>query len=514
MLDTGKKRLQVLLILSLFVSQTQLSYGFSLFSTKPKDHHLQVKQTSTPQWEAVERSPFKAGVQKVETFDQSFPLLTWWQDWPDTDLHQIVKLSLSHNLTVDQSRLRVKESKAIMRQFLGNELPKIDLNPSIVRQKNSKNLIAPGQDQLNQSGNGGQIFSPGNTFTIYNAPVQASYELDLFFKNRLRTRGQKFLFNSQQAQYQSVMASVTGDVVSGYLNWRLAQISEVLQQQRVDEVKTQMSLNESLCNQGLIDYSVLETTQQLLLDNQRQLTIFKADQRVLQNQLALLCGQTPAEFQRTVAGLSQPKLLDIAYFEKLSKTLAQPKAGFPSALVSRRPDIISKESELLAAQVNVSLARRAFLPDITLNSSLSFTATKFAEWFTGDSYAWSAGGNLLQNIFNGGKKFFSITEKKATYDRLLSEYRQSILNAFKEVENALIQTESTETQLETEQQKYQSLMSEFLLMQSRYHEGLISYLPVSQQKLAMTEQQLSTSEKNNQLLQERISLIKSLGGGW
>ena len=507
------------ILMSLSLTLTPSARAFSLFKTKPTQEHTEAKQGASTAWETLSNPPFEVTVEKYDASLQEFPSSTWWKDWHDSDLNTLIDLALSQNLDIDQARLRVKEAKAITRQSLGAELPSLSLNPSINRQKNSQNLFAPSQSQLsgaggNSSSRGGQVFAPGSTFTLYNAPIQANYELDLFFKNRLRTRSYEFQARSVQAQYQSVLTSTVSSVASSYLNWRLAQVSALLQTKLIENLTTQLHLKQALYQQGLSDYTPIQAIEQQLSTAQKENIRYQSDTRTFEYQLALLCGQTPAEFQRTKVTLNASTIESVTVLDNLLEQLPSPNTGIPSELMVRRPDIIQSENELLAAQANIQVARRELLPSINLSSSIGFTAAQFSDWFDKDSLAWSAGGSLAQSIFKGGQSIAALKERKVTYQRLLSGYQQTLLSAFQDVEKALTQLHSSSAQRQKELQKQQSLISEMNLITARYQQGLSSYLPVLEREQMLLTQKVQVSQQITNELQSRISLVKALGGGW
>jgi len=504
-----------MLCLGLSAPQAEAFKWSSLYKVNPTAQHEAVKVGSTEPWFSTTHPQFEAQATLLLNTEDSFPTAQWWAQWADPDLQTLIALLLEQNLTLEQARLQVAEAEAVRKQVRSNEFPLLTTGPSYNRQKNSQNLISPSQEQLNGASNGGaNVFSPGNTFSIYNLPLNASYELDLFFKNRMRTQGQGYLAKAQAVAFKSVVTSQLTTLCSTYVNWRLAQVAQQLDKANIEALTTQVTLNQQRTQSGLANALPLQQAQGSLKVAEQSLLAHQQQAAVFAHSMAVLTGQTPAAFANIVAGLQLPQVATPTYASGLVSSLPAPQQGLPAGLVTRRPDIVEQELRLLAAQADLSVARRAFLPDITLTGSAGLVSTSLANWLRGDSFAWSLGAGLVQTIFNGGQRFYAVDEKKAAYERLLSAYRQQLLVSFQEVEQALTELDGQQHQLGRLASQQALLASQLALNEQRYHSGLSSYLPVAEAQIALNNQHLKQEEASSAVLQARLSLVKALGGGW
>ncbi|MEM0952168.1 MAG: efflux transporter outer membrane subunit [Cyanobacteria bacterium P01_H01_bin.74] len=513
------KPLITALVIALLSAGTKPSVSLALdwlqwFKTKPTEEHRQSKerpQTTGVNWVALTASPFPTWVAfPVES--RSFPDPQWWTDWRDPLLQQLLQQSFSRNLSIQQARLKLQASRYTQRATRGRELPAIQFKPSVQRQKNAPNLITPGQAQLGQGG--GFAFSPGNTFNIFSAPLVANYELDLFFKNRLRTREKGFLYQADDWAYRSVITSTTTQVISTYLNLKNAEATVFWLDSQKQLLQARIALAETLLQRGLTTVIPAQQLKQQAADLEKRQLTASQQTALLKNSLAVLTGQTPAELRGMLQSVHSPTTQNGKFLSQLSGTLASPRVGLPSQLMLRRPDILQKEQQLLAAQANLSLARRAFLPDISLTGDVNYTSTELSNWIDPESFAWSLGANLVQSIFEGGKKFYISKAAKKSYEQLLTAYRESILTGFQETEDALTQFQEAHNQIVQSQEKLNWLSSELASYERQLKHGLINSDPVLRQKIQVSNAEIALSNAYNQKLQARLSLVKALGGGW
>jgi multidrug efflux system outer membrane protein len=499
------------------VTSASPAFAWDVLHNKPRPELIQAQTVDpTSQWATLTSSPFTAlPLPATEAWPtSSFPQGAWWQRWPDADLQQIITTVLNDNLTLAQADVRVRQAQAVARQALGREFPTLTLDPAINRQKNSENLVAPNLGQATQGNRGGFVFSPGNTFTTYTLPLNARYEVDLFLKNRLITKGQQALAKAQQAQYHATLISLASTVSSTYLNWRLAQVEQALITQQLAIVSEQIALQTSLEQAGMANGLPLTQLEQQRWLLEQSLTQHQQQASVLQAQLATLLGQTPAQFIATQGQLAQPVWGEATPLFALADALPLPEVGLPSGLVLRRPDLLAQEAQLQAADINVAVARRAFLPTFSLSTGLNFASTSWSNWLSADSFAWSLGGSLAQTLLEGGQRWAKVKEEKLAYQGQILGYKQTLLEAFTEVETALTQVNGTRQTLNQLAQEQGAQQAQLALTQSRYQAGLTEVTPVLSQQLASLTLQQRQSEMVAQGLQARLSLIKALGGGW
>lgn len=187
-------------------------------------------------------------------------------------------------------------------------------------------------------------------------------------------------------------------------------------------------------------------------------------------------------------------------------------SGVPSDLLSRRPDIASAEAKLAAAQADVSVARAAMLPKITLTASLGTGADLAAELLRTTFYNLSSG--LTAPIFNNGRLSAERDKAKARQDELLETYRGAIINGFADVEKALSNIRGLDEQRQWQSEELSQAQTAFDIAQSRYQAGAEDLLTVLQTQRTLYAAQDMNVQLRLSRLQASIALYKALGGGW
>src|SRR6185437_14047404 len=188
--------------------------------------------------------------------------------------------------------------------------------------------------------------------------------------------------------------------------------------------------------------------------------------------------------------------------------------GVPSQLLQRRPDIAAAERQVAAANEQIGIARSAFFPDLVISATGGFQAGSIVNWFTWPSRYWAVGPQVLQTIFDAGRRRAQLETAEAGYDATVANYRQTALTAFQEVEDNLSTLRILEQESAKQQEATAAAENSLQLSMNRYKGGLVTYLEV------ITAQSIALSNERTEvdLLRRRmdasVQLIKALGGGW
>ncbi len=188
--------------------------------------------------------------------------------------------------------------------------------------------------------------------------------------------------------------------------------------------------------------------------------------------------------------------------------------GLPASLLQRRPDIRQAEQNLIAANANIGVAKAAYFPDISLTALLGLESAQLSDLFKGPSRAWSFGAGVLQPIFNAGRLRSQVAQAEAVQRQALHTYEKSIISAFQDVENALIDRTKFGQVREEQAKNVEALRSFRDLADLRYREGATIYLEVASAEQSLFIAQLAYVVTQAQLFQSYANLYKAMGGGW
>jgi outer membrane protein TolC len=188
--------------------------------------------------------------------------------------------------------------------------------------------------------------------------------------------------------------------------------------------------------------------------------------------------------------------------------------GLASDLLLRRPDVAEAEANLASAHANLDAARAAFLPQFSLTSDAGYASTTIGALLRGPSFAWDAGANLLQTVFDGGKLIGQKNLATATQQELIASYQNAVLNAYADVETALGQVKNNRKVEEHLQRELDAAREAFDISQLQYRQGVAELLTVlqTQQTLFAARDQLAQTRLAR--LQAVVHLYEALGGGW
>jgi len=193
------------------------------------------------------------------------------------------------------------------------------------------------------------------------------------------------------------------------------------------------------------------------------------------------------------------------------KTLS---AGLPSDLLQQRPDIVSTEHNLLAANADIGAARAAFFPSISLTTSAGRASNALGELFDAGGQSWSFAPQVNLPIFSGGRLMAQLETSKVERDIAVAEYEKSVQTAFREVSDALAERSVVDDETQAQQKNVQAAQAAFDFVQIQYANGATDYLNVldAQRTLFSAQQSLIQSRLSQQ--NSLITLYKALGGGW
>ncbi|HIH2651813.1 TPA: efflux transporter outer membrane subunit [Burkholderia cenocepacia] len=414
----------------------------------------------------------------------------WWTAFGDAQLDALEADALRNNQNLKAVAARYDQAKATLASVASAQYPAVGLNASGQRFK-----ISADRPQTN--------YATRSMSTVQNeiqVGAAVSYELDLF--GRVRRNVEAAQASSEQARddFANARLVLSADLASSYFALReldteidVVKRSIDLQQKALDYVSARHDLGAVSGLDLLQQRAQLDATR-----TQAQLLIQQRAQ--VETAIATLVGAPAPEFSLPprVVPINAPAL----------------PTGMPSDLLQRRPDVASAERAMAAANAQIGVARAAYFPRITLSPDLGWDATRFAGLFTVPALLWSVGGSLSQPLFEGGKLKAGVDFAQAGYVAAQASYRQTVLTAFQEVQNAVTGLSVLAQAAQQASAAVDDARKLVSLAQDRYAGGLTPFIDV-----LTAQQQLLTSERQAVQIQgQRAALVvflaKALGGGW
>ena len=409
-----------------------------------------------------------------------------WKDYfTDPRLQRLIGIALGNNRDLRVAMLNVEQARAQFQIQRAGQFPTVNAIASGTRQPS----IVNGQ-YANQ-------FQAGLGIS--------AWEIDFFGRiGALKEQALAQFLATEEAR-KSAQISLVAAVASGWLTLmadeELLDISRRTLETREESVKlTRLRLEHGVSSE--LDSHQAESLAQAARATYAQ----QQRQRLLdENALALLLGQPLPDDIR--ASLPSMRLADAAPMQPLP-------AGLPSDLLQRRPDIRQAEQLLIGANANISAARAAFFPRISLTAQFGSVSDELSGLFKSGSWAFSLAPQLALPIFDAGRNQAGLESARAGREIAVAQYEKSIQTAFREVSDALAGQATLQQQIDAQRAQTQADAKRLDLSDLRYRNGVASYLDLldAQRSLYATEQALVQTRL--QQLQNQVTLYKVLGGGW
>ena len=413
-----------------------------------------------------------------------WPEPAWWQGFGDTQMAALVQQAQDGNRDIAIAAARVMQAQA------RSTIQRSALFPQIGAQGDAQNGGCSGQSC--QQFRNGKVF--GLTFN-------ASYELDFWGLARDNLRAATEQLKAARFAQQSVALTVTANAGSQYLNVLAIRRRIAIANQNIAAINAILDVIQLRVKAGATSHLDLAREQAQLETVQAQLPALETLEKQALYSLAVLLGRPPEGFDVAPADLEKV----------LPPTVG---AGLPSELLLRRPDIAQAEANLASAHANVDAARAAFLPRLSLTGSGGFLSAAIGTLLQGSNFGYGYGAELLQTIFDGGKLAGQKDLAEATQKEFVAAYQNAALNAYADVELALIQVANTGRAESHLRSLIVAAREAFEISQLQYRQGAADLLTVLQAQLTLFSAQDQLVQTTLANRQAAIHLYEALGGGW
>jgi len=409
--------------------------------------------------------------------------IAWWDQFQDPVLSNLVRTALANNKDLEIATANVDQAFAQYGIVRSAQFPQVNAGASATRERSSANIRLGGQ-----------------TFTDYGVSLSASFELDIWGRLRRATESARASLLASQQGKGTVVLTVVATVASGYIQLRALDRQLEIAQRTSQSLGEAARLQRVRFEEGAVPASDYQQAESQYREAVARVPELEREIAQQENFISVLLGQNPGLIPRgrDIDALLFPAVPD----------------GLPASLLQRRPDIRQAEQNLIAANANIGVAKAAYFPDISLTALLGLESAQLSDLFKGPSRTWSFGAGVLQPIFNAGRIRSQVAQAEALQRQALHTYEKSIISAFQDVENALIDRIKF-GQVRDEQAKNVEALRRFRdLAELRYREGATIYLEVANAEQSLFNAQLAYVTTQAQLFQSYANLYKAMGGGW
>lgn len=407
----------------------------------------------------------------------SFGDLPWEDVFGDSQLQELIRYGLAHNTDMQTALLRLDEAKAQLLSAKLAFLPALTLSPQ------------------------GTLTSTDGSKTVktYELPLQASWEVDLFGSLRNAKKGAQATLLQQQAYQQAVHSELIASIANHYYSLLMLDEQIDISSSTMEVWKDQVRLMEAKLKVGEENENAVTQARASLYELEATHNDLLRQQREAENSLCTLLGMTC----RTVG---RGKLSEQVFPETF-------QTGVPLRLLARRPDVVQAEMTLASAYYSVNQARSAFYPNLTLTGSAGWTNSLGQTITNPGGWILSAVASLTQPIFNRGKLISNLRVSKDEEQIALLGYKQTLLEAGQEVNDALYAVSSVRRTLDSHRKQCQELERSIVTAEALYRTGNATYLELLSARQALLSARLNVVTDGFTYCQSVISLYNALGGG-
>jgi len=443
----------------------------------------------TPETAAPPQAYREAGDWKQAQPADAQPRGPWWSLYADPQLDALQTRVTESNQDLKAAFARLQQARAEVRVARADLFPTVTAGPSLTRSRTSINgpKYVPGAPTI------------GNDF---NLSADLSYEVDVWGRVRNAVSSARASAEASAADLATLDLATHAELASDYFLLRSADTRQLLLDQTVADYGRALQLEQNLYNGGAAPLSDLVQAQAQLETARTQAADNHLQRAQLEHAIAVLTGEQASRFKLAAQPLPaawQPPAID---------------PGLPSALLERRPDVAAAERRAAAANAQIGVARAAYFPVFSISASAGFDSKTASNWIEAPSRIWSVGPAAVLTLFDAGRHSALSDQARAALDEAAANYRGSVLNAWREVEDNIVALRQLEQ--ESLSQAAAVVATQKVLEQAnyRYKGGVATYLEVVTAENAALQAQLSQADIQARRLDASVRLVKALGGGW
>jgi multidrug efflux system outer membrane protein len=409
----------------------------------------------------------------------------WWTLFGDPELSQHVAATLAANQDLALAIARYDESRALLGATRASARPAVTLDPTFAHVRTSDTEVNP---------------LPNLEGWHDGLPVDASYEIDLWGRVRRSIAAARAQLESSADVVSTVRLSLAADTASTYLLLRSADREIAVLVQTVAVREEALRLAQRRVDAGVAgDADAIRARADVAL-TKADLDDVQRRRAIALHALAVLEGRNAPDFVVAVRDTSvAPPLIP---------------TGVPAQLVERRPDIARNERALAASSEQIGVAEAAFFPSVRLSASVGVSGSDIGRLFDDASLVHGIGPSATLPLFDGGRNRSNLAAAQARYRQALATYRQGVLGAFRETQDALSDAAFLEQRAINLRAAVEASAQAAAISRSRYDRGSAGYFEVVESERAALLNRRAEIQNDQQRLAAAVSLIKALGGGW
>lgn len=404
----------------------------------------------------------------------------WWELFQDPDLNDLAARIEVSNQNVAAAVARYAQARALVAEQRATLFPLVSLDGSGSR-----------------SGGGGNTPSRSR----YQLDIGGGWEPDVWGRLRRGVESARAGEQASLADLQAARLSAQGELAVDYFNLRELDASMALQRETIAGYQRTLRITQNRYTAGIAARTDVLQAQTQLANAQAELLALEHQRATLEHAIAVLIGRAPAGFSLAPRPAWQGVVPDVPF-------------DVPSTLLQRRPDVAAAERRVAQANEQIGIARTALFPSVRLSANLGAGAAAIGDLFSASALAWSLGASLAQTLFDAGGRQARIEGARAGLEEAAAVYRQTVLQAFQDVEDQLAASRVLQQQLALRQEAAQAANLVEQQVLNRYQAGQVGFTEVVQAQVTAQNARRAVAQALADRQVAAAALIQALGGGW
>jgi NodT family efflux transporter outer membrane factor (OMF) lipoprotein len=430
-------------------------------------------------------------------------LAAWWKAFHDPAMDRLIARTVEGNLDLRQAQERLTQARAQRKIVAAQQWPQVAVNGSYNRQRFSVNGLG-GSAALGGAGGGGgaAAFTTAGE-NLYQAGFDATWELDVFGKIRRSVESADASVAAANEDLRNTLVTLLAESALNYVQLRGFQRQLQVAQDNLKAQRETLDLTQVRFKAGAASDLDVSQAQAQVDTTLAQIPPLETSIRQTMHLLGVLSGRDPMAFAELA--------------DRASPIPAGPPdvpAGLPADLLRRRPDIRRSERQLAAANAQIGVAVADLFPQFSLTAGAGLQSVDIGNFIDHGSVFWNVGPAMTWTIFDGGAIRANIELKTSQQRQAAIVYRQTVLTALQEVEDALVAFAKEKVHRQALAAAAQSNQRSLDLSMQLYRNGRTDFLSVLDAERALYAAQTSLAQSDSTLSTDLVTIYKALGGGW
>lgn len=415
------------------------------------------------------------------SFSQTLPTDDkWWQGFEDPVLDSLIRMGEEANFNVAMAMSRMEDARQQMRIARSAYFPQLGLQGGYERSR-----------------------IDGTSLNTYTAGAQMSWQVDLFGRVGAQVKRQKHLYRASRADYTAAMVAMAAEIAADYVQLRVFQGELAVAKAHITRQDTIAAIAKTRYEVGLAARIDVEQANSILHSTQANVPALETSIHSTINALALLTGRYGHELRDMLAP-SRP----LPEYHRIVT------AGVPAQLLRRRPDIVAAESQLAASAEAVGIAKKDYLPTLSLTGNVGVSSHGHGSFFSSDNFTYSIAPTLSWTLFDGMARNARVASAREEMEAQIEQYNLTVMTAYNEVDNAVAAYINALRQIDRYEQAAMDAERFLKLSLDLYTQGLSGFTNVADAQESFLQYANSVISSRGLALNYLIQIYQALGGGY